>query len=469
MLTVVTDAVHDHGRATGHPDEPLHRRWVVFAVVGLALLMFSLDGTSVATALTTIGTDLGADLAWTGWVVTGAAVGQILALPLGGWLGDRFGARRMFLAGVAVFTVMSGLSALSTSIAALIACRLLQGLAGGVMLPAATGVVAHQFGRDRDRALALFTSVFPIGAILGPLLGGVVLGTWSWHGIFLVNLPLGALLVAAGVFLVADPPHRGTRRIDVTGIALLVTTLLATMVTITRLGSPGSGPVPTVLVAVLAVASGTTFVRHARRAADSVIPLRLLAGRGLGTMNVTNVVFGAVVIGFSATLPLYAQIRYDLPAFLAGALLTGRAVGTIAASGAAVALLRRVGHRPLLLAGLGLVVIGMLATAATPPGLDPAPWLFAASTVLGLGTGLAGPAANNAGMHLVPDDVAAASGLRIMFRQMGGIAAVSVTTAAVTASADPGSAGALAFAALAVVMAASAVLAARLPNHRGRW
>ncbi|MBN9790109.1 MFS transporter [Pseudonocardia sp. TMWB2A] len=471
----MTDAAHDTHRlpgdgSAGPPgDDPLPRRVPVFAVVGLALLMFSLDGTSVATALTTISGDLGADLAWTGWVVSVAAVGQILALPLGGWLSDRFGGRRMFLAGVAVFTVMSGLSALSPSIGVLIACRLVQGLAGGVMLPAANGIVAHQFGRDRDRALALFTSVFPIGAILGPLVGGLVLTTWTWHGIFLVNVPIGILLVAVGLALVDDPPHRRTARIDAVGIALLVLTLLATMLTITRLGSPGSGPGWTVLAGVVALTAGAVFVRHARRRPDAVVPMHLLAGRGLGIMNVTNVVFGAVVIGFSATLPLYAQVRYDLPAFVAGALLTGRAIGTIVTSAAAVALLRRLGFRPLLLGGLVAVVAGLVVTAVAPPFGGPTVWLLAGSTLLGLGTGLSGPAANNAGMHLVPDEVAAVSGLRIMFRQMGGIAAVSVLTAAVTAADDPGVAAGIAYGVLAVALAAVGLAAARIPNRRGRW
>lgn len=474
----MTDTVPDTDRPGGAPppdssDTPLPRRRLVFAVVGLALLMFSLDGTSVAIAITTISRDLGADLAWTGWVITGAAVGQILALPLGGWLSDRFGGRRMFLAGVALFTLTSGLSALSPSIGALIACRLVQGLAGGIMLPAANGVVAHQFGHDRDRALALFTSVFPIGAILGPLVGGLVLTTWSWHGIFLVNVPLGVVLLAFGLVLVDDPPHRGAGRVDVVGIGLLVLTLLATMLTITRLGSSGSGSgsgvLLTALAAVVAVLAGVAFVLHSRRRPDPVVPVRLLAGRGLGIMNVTNIVFGAVVIGFSATLPLYAQVRYDMAAFVAGALLTGRAIGTIAASGASVALLRRAGFRPLLLVGLGATAVGLVVTAVPPPVGDPATWLFLGSTVLGLGGGLAAPAANNAAMHLVPDQVTAVSGLRTMFRQMGGIAAVSVMTAVITASGDPGRAGGITFAVLAGLLVVAGVLVARVPNQRGRW
>ena len=296
-----------------------------------------------------------------------------------------------------------------------------------------------------------------------------MLTTWTWHGIFLVNVPIGILLVAVGLALVDDPPHRRTARIDAAGIALLVVTLLATMLTITRLGSPGSGPGWTALAGVVALTTGAVFVRHARRRPDAVVPMHLLAGRGLGIMNVTNVVFGAVVIGFSATLPLYAQVRYDLPAFVAGALLTGRAVGTIVTSAAAVALLRRLGFRPLLLGGLVAVVAGLVVTAVAPPFGGPTVWLLAGSTLLGLGTGLSGPAANNAGMHLVPDEVAAVSGLRIMFRQMGGIAAVSVLTAAVTAAEDPGVAAGIAYGVLAVALAAVGLAAARIPNRRGRW
>ncbi|MEQ3554665.1 MFS transporter [Pseudonocardia nematodicida] len=457
---------------SGADDPPRPRRYAVFAVVGLALLMFSLDQTSVATALTTISTDLGADLAWTGWVITAAAVGQILALPLGGWLSNRFGGRWMFLGGVALFTLFSVLSAFSGSIGQLIACRFAQGLAGGVMMPAASGVVAYQFGRDRDRALALFTSVFPIGAIAGPLLGGVILTTWTWHGIFLVNLPAGILLLAAGVLLVPDPPRPGQARMDVRGIVLLVLTLLGLMLTVTRLGALGvAGPsLPVTLAsAAVAVGAGAVFVRHTRRRPDSVIPLRLLTGRGLGSMNAANVLFGAVAIGFSATLPLYAQVRYGMAPLAAGVMLTGRAVGTIVASAPAVVLLRRTGHRPLMLAGIAMIVTGLVATAVPPPGVSAELWLLLGTTVLGLGTGLVIPASNNAGMHLVPDEVAAVSGLRIMFRQIGGIVAVSTITAVISASDRPGVAGGIAFVVLAVLLVGAGTLAARVPNHRGRW
>lgn len=452
-------------------EAPLPRRHLVFGVVALALLMFSQDQTSVATALTTVSRDLGADLAWTGWIVTGYAVGQILALPLGGRLADQFGGRRVFLYAVAAYTVLSCLCAAGGAIGPLIACRFLQGVAGGVMLPAANGIVAHHYGRDRDRALALFTSVFPIGAILGPLVGGLVLTVWSWHAIFLVNAPFGLVLVVAGAFLVRDPPRRSPGRVDVRGIVLLLGTLVTAMVAVTALGALGdgaAGPAVAAAAAVLAVVGGYCFARHARSRADAVLPWRLLTGRGLGVMNLTNVLFGAAVIGFSALLPLYAQTRYGLAPLAAGVLLTGRAAGTIASSAVSIALLRRTGHRPLLVGGMGVIVLGLLLSAAPPAG-PPEMWLLLTATVLGLGMGLAGPAANNAGMHLVPGDVTAMSGLRIMFRQIGGIAAVSATTAAVAAADAPGIAGAVALVVLAGLLAAVTLLAARIPNQRGRW
>ncbi|MEV1295459.1 MFS transporter [Pseudonocardia sp. NPDC049635] len=452
--------------------EPLPRRHLAFTVVALTLLMFAQDQTAIATALTTVSADLGTDLAWAGWIVTAFAIGQILTLPLGGQVADRFGRRRAFLTSVAAFTVLALLCAVATGIGQLIALRFLQGVAGGIMMPAASGIVAHHYGRDRDRALALFTSIFPIGSILGPVVGGLVLTVWSWHAIFLVNVPLGVAALVVGALVVRETPRGEPVRVDVRGIALLVLTLVSAMVAITTLGASSGDTAATVAGAtalVVTVVGGFAFARHSRSRADAVVPWRLIAGRGLGLMNATNVLFGAAVIGFSATLPLYAQVRYGLAPLAAGALLTGRALGTIAVSWVSVVLLRRTGHRPLLIAGLGLIVLGLLLAAAPSPGPAPELWLLIASVVLGLGMGLTGPAANNAGMHLVPGDVTAVTGLRIMFRQVGGITAISATTAAIAAAEDPGTAGAVAIAVLAALLACVIVFAARIPNHRGRW
>jgi EmrB/QacA subfamily drug resistance transporter len=466
----------DHVPPTDLPaptdDEPDPRRWIVFAVVGVAFLMIALDQTSVATALSTLQEDLGADLAWTGWTITIYSVGQILALPLAGRLSDQFGARRLFLGAIGVFTAISLLCGLSANLGQLIVCRFLEGLAGGALLPSATAIVATQFGRDRDRAIALFSSVFPIGAILGPLLGGVLLTVFSWRAIFLVNLPVGIALLALGSLLIRELPRSRPGPVDVGGITLMLVLLISGMVAITGIGSVTSGWAGLLAVAVPAVVSAgaaALFLRHITRHPHPVVSLQLLAGRHLGAINLANVLFGAAAIGFSALVPHYAQVRYGIVPIAAGALLTARAIGMISTSWVAVALLRRLGHRPLLIVGMGTVAAGLVLTALPPVNMSAEAWLVISAAVMGLGMGVAAPATNNAGMHLVPDQASAAAGLRTMFRQTGAILAVSVTTAVTSASADPGTANAVAFAALAGVTVVALVIAARVPNHRGRW
>lgn len=446
------------------------RRWAVFAVVAVALLTVSIDQTAVAAAMTSMGRDLGTTIAWAGWTITIYSVGQVLALPLAGVLCARYGPRRVFLCSVAVLVAATLCSALAPNIAVLIAFRLCQGMAGGMMLPAESAVVAHEFGPDRDRALGLFATVFPVGAILGPLVGGVVTTVWSWRMIFVVTLPVGLLLLVLGAWLVPSPPTEPPGRFDLRGMALLFTLLLSFMVTVTRLSSPAPGAMEIAAGVVVAVGSATVLLRHCRRHPDPVIPVRLLATPGLGAINIANVLYGAAALGFAALVPNFAEQRYSIAPLAAGVLLTARAAGMISTSGAAVAVLRRTGHRPLVLGGFAAITLGLGLTAAPPPpAVSPTAWLLLTSAVCGLGLGVSTPAANNAGLHLVPDAIAAVSGLRMLFRQTGAIASVSVITAVATASTDPGAATAWGFAALAVLMAGGALVVARVPNQRGSW
>ncbi len=447
-------------------------RWLVFVTVALALLMISIDQTSVATALSAMQQDLGSSLAWTGWTITAYALGQILVLPLAGPMGDRFGTRRVFLLAIAAFTVMSVLCGLSSGMVQLIVWRLLQGLSGGVLLPTATGIIAAEFGRDRDRAIALFSTVFPVGAILGPLAGGIILTVASWREIFFVNVPVGVLLVCVGRALIREPPRAEVAGVDLVGVGWLTVLLLSGMVAITRIGALGDGwlgPASVAAASVVSVVAGRYLLRHLHRHPNPIIPPRLLTGGHLGLMNVMNVLFGAAVLGFAALVPHYAQIRYGTAPLVAGGLLTVRAVFMIGSSGVAIVLLRRLGHRPLLIAGLAAITVALALTALPPLLGGPAFWLSVGAAVLGLGMGLAAPASNNAGMHLVPEKASAVSGLRVMFRQTGSIVAISVVTAVSSAAADPAAANTVAFFALAAVMTAATVLAARIPNQRGRW
>jgi len=449
--------------------DPLPRRHAVFAVVALALFMSSIDQTIVATALNAIQTDLHAELTWSGWTITVYSLGAIIAMPMCGKLGDHFGRKRVFVIGICVFTLASLACGFVNDIYLLVVLRAVQAFGGGAFMPSATGIVAEHFGRHRDRAVGMFTSIFPIGGIIGPILGGVIVTWFGWRTIFLVNVPIGVLLLVLAHLLITESPRRETGRIDVGGLALLATLMLATMYGLTNLDRGVTSPW-FLGPELVALGAAYVFVRHTMRHASPFIPLRLLAGRGFGTMNLLNILFGGAAIGFAALVPLYAEKRFHLDPLEAGTLLTARAIGMICIAALAVLTLRRLGHRIPMAVGFTTLVGGLVLMAVPPPdGMSGYVWLSISAGVTGIGMGMSVPASNNAGLQLAPDQIASIAGLRGMFRQSGAIIAVSVTTAVLANSANPALAQAHAFVVLAVLLLAAVPLLFTLPEHRGSW
>src|ERR1700733_13592628 len=183
------------GRARG---EALPGRYVVFTIVSLALMMASVDQTIVATALPALQHDLHAQVNWSSWTITIYALGQILVMPLAGKIGDQYGRKKIFLGAACLFTIASLCCGFADNIYLLVTLRGFQAIGGGAFMPSATGIVSWQFGPDRDRAVGLFSRFFPVGGIIGPILGGVFVTYWSWRGIFFVNVPIGLVLVVLG-------------------------------------------------------------------------------------------------------------------------------------------------------------------------------------------------------------------------------------------------------------------------------
>ena len=454
------------------PDEPLPRRRLVFGIVAMALFMASVDQTVVATALAAIQKDLGASIEWSGWTITIYSLGQVLVLPLAGKFADMFGRKRVFLTAAAVFTIASLCCGLVHNIALLVVLRAIQSIGGGSFLPSASGIVADHFGRNRDRALGMFTSIFPIGGIVGPILGGVFVTYWSWRGIFLVNVPIGAALIILGLIFLPESVRTKGKSIDIYGLLLMGVLILGTMLGVTHLGN-SNGSVPSagfIVPEVIAVAALVLFLRHASRGKAPFIPMNLLRGRGFGVMNLINFLQGAAAIGFGALVPLYAESRYGVPTLQAGTLLTARAIGMICVAGLATFALRRTGYRPPMTIGFSLLIVGMLGTAiGAPHGVTPFAWLSIASGICGVGMGLALPAANNAILQLAPDQVAGISGMRGMFRQGGSIIAVSIATAIIARSSDHGLTLGHVFIGFACLMIIVLPLIYKVPEHRGGW
>jgi MFS family permease len=186
-------------------------------------------------------------------------------------------------------------------------------------------------------------------------------------------------------------------------------------------------------------------------------------------MNTINFLFGAAMLGFGALVPLYAESRYGIQPLQAGTLLTARAVGMVCVAGLAVFALRRTGYRAPMIGGFVLVAAGMTLMSLAPHGLTPYAWLALAAGITGIGMGLSIPASNNASLQLAPDQISAIAGLRGMFRQSGGIVAVSITTTILTHSTASGTAQAYSFVVFAAILLLMIPITFLVPDHRGTW
>jgi MFS family permease len=374
---------------------------------------------------------------------------------------------------VVVFTVSSLLCGLAANIYLLVGFRALQALGGGALQPSAAGIVAEHFGKDRDRAIGLFGTIASGGQVLGPVVGGLLVGYLSWRWIFFVNVPIGIVLLGALVKFVPGSPRTARTRTDIRGLLLMGLFILAANFGITSIGNRDTtvyDPVFLVPEAIALVALGL-FIRHTRRSAEPFIPMRLLRARGFAVLNSLNLLWGIVGFGIASLAPLYAEDRYHLAPLSAGTLLAARGIGAIVIGVAAAMALRRTGYRIPLAAGFTVVAIGSAAMAISPRlGLSPYVWLAIAAGLTGLGNGMANPASRNASLQVAPDEVAAITGLRQMFVFMGIIFSVSTVTAILNRSPDPGLAQArILWVAAGVLLLVMVPLVLRVPEHKGSW
>jgi MFS family permease len=322
---------HDARRAAGFSGSPGEsrpvRRVPIFIIVSLALLMMSVDTTIVATALHSLQRGLNTSINWAGWTITAYSFGFVLMLPVSGKLSERYGRRKVFLGSVVAFTAASLCCGLAENIYVLIALR----AAGGAgFTPSATGIIVDCFGDARDRAISLFGSIFQIGAMIGPIFGGLFVTYWTWRGVFFVNVPIGAAIIMLALhYIPRDPPRaeKTGQRTDVAGMALLGGGLLAGMLAVGYLGEGNVYAWSPAFVAPLAIAIVALwmFFRHLNRSAYPFIAPRLIYGPGFGPVNLLNAIYGGVTNGLVALIPLYAINRYGIDALGSGTLLVAQA------------------------------------------------------------------------------------------------------------------------------------------------
>jgi EmrB/QacA subfamily drug resistance transporter len=454
--------------------QPIHRG-LVFTIVGLALLMMSIDSTIVATALHSLRRGLHTSIDWAGWTITAYALGFVVILPISGKLSERYGCRKVFIGSVVAFTIASLCCGLADDIYVLIALRGLQAAGGAGFTPSATEIIVDYFGDARDRAISLFGSIFSIGAMIGPIFGGLFVTYWSWRGIFLVNVPIGIAVIVLALYYVPRDRTRTGRahaRMDVTGMALLGCGLLSGMLAVSYLAERNARAwsFEFAIPSAIAIVTLWMFFRHINRSASPFIAPRFITGSGFGAVNLVNALYGGVSSGVIALVPLYARNHYDISALSSGTLLIAQGAAAILMSIAAVFALRRTGYRQPLYAGAIVIVIGMLLLALNPVGgIPPYAWLAGSAFLIGLGRGVNNPASRNAGLQLAPEHASTLAALRTMCMAIGTIVTISIDTAILANSHDPGHIQAWLFAAIAALFVVAFPLIARVPEHRGSW
>ncbi|MGP4111965.1 MFS transporter [Streptomyces sp. 4N509B] len=415
-------------------------RALALAVLCAGTLMIILDGSIVTVALPAIQQDLGFSPSGLSWTVNAYLLSFGGLLLLAGRLGDLLGHRRVFLAGLAVFTAASVLCGLATGPEVLVAARFLQGVGGALASAVSLGMIVTLFPEpaERARALAAFAFTGATGASIGQVLGGVLTDALSWEWIFLINLPIGlaALTLAAR----ALPADRGTGLgggADLPGAVLVTSGAMLAVYTIVQTEHHGWASPRTLGLAALAAVLLAAFLAREATAATPLLPLRLLRSRNIWGANLVQVLMLAAMFSFQVLIALHLQnvLGYDATA-------TGLAMlpAAIAIGGTSLALsarlIGRFGERAVLLAGLTLLLAARLLLVRLPAGgsyvVDLLPVMLLTS-----GFGLAMPALTGIGMAGVrPSDAGVASGLFNTTQQLGaalGVAALSTLAATRTA------------------------------------
>lgn len=450
-------------------------RVFVFIIVAMSLLMTTVDGTIVATALRTIQEELHTTINWAGWTLTAYSFGFVLMLPVSGMLSEQFGTHRVFIASITIFSIASLCCGLTSNIFVLIALRVVQAIGGAGITPSATGIIVNHFGESRDRAVSLFGSIFPIGAMIGPIFGGLFVTYWTWRGIFFVNLPIGLAVVLLAIkYIPHDPPlkkHSFTK-MDGQGILFLGSGILALMSAASYFGEKGSRvlSLPFITLSVLTIGCLALFFRHVGKTKNPLIKPLLIYGRNFGAVNLINIIYGGISMGVIALVPLYAANRYHISALNSGTLLVAEGIAAVVLSAIFTMLLRRTGYRLPLYIGCAVMIVGMVLLALPPlPFFTPFWWLATATFLIGSGAGIINPPGRNAGLQLAPQHSSTIAALRSMCLQLGGIFTIAIATAVIAESDNSGIVQSFIYYGVAAVFLLSLPLIAKIPEHHGSW
>lgn len=421
-----------HGRPVQHhPGEPSPSdpdRWRVLGVLVLALLVTSIDHTIINVALPDMVGDLDAGAAELQWIVAAYTVVFAGLLITAGSLGDRFGRRHALALGLLTFLTGSVVSAAAGSATVLVAGRGVMGVGGALIMPTTLSILVNVFGdgRERAKAIAIWTAASGAGIALGPIVGGVLMRSFSWGSVFWINVPLLALAIVGALHLVPDSRDPDATRLDPVGALLSIVAISSLVYAIIEGPERGWTSSATMTSSMVAAMAGVMFVRWELRRDDPMLDMRLFVNRGFSAGSVALAILFFAMAGTVFLQAQYLQFVLGYTPLAAGAALLPAALGMMLGTGAGAHLAAAFGGRIAVVTGTGLAAAGVAVQAALVDGTSYVP-TGVGLLLFGLGAGVAMPAATDLIMSTLPPERAGVgSAVNDTVRELGGALGVAV-------------------------------------------
>jgi EmrB/QacA subfamily drug resistance transporter len=406
----------------------MQRKWWTLVAVSVATFMLLLDVTVVNVALPSIRKDLGASFSDLQWVIDAYALTLAALVLTAGSLGDRLGRRRVFVAGLAIFSGASLLSALAPDPTFLNLARAVQGVGGAAMFGVSLALIAQEFapGRERGTAMGVFGATVGVAVAVGPLVGGALTDTLGWESIFYVNVPIGIVAIAISLLRLRETRDPAATRIDWPGVATFSAALLLLVLALVRGNDEGWGS--TTIVSLLAGAAVLllAFVAVERRAREPMLPLGLFARPAFTGVQLAAFALSGSLFALFLYLSLYLQNYLGLSPLQTGVRYLPITVASFFAAPVAGALLSRVPSRAMLAGGLAGVGTGLLLMRGIDAG-DEWTTLLGGFLVAGAATGLVNVVIADTAVSVVPKEQSGmAAGINNTFRQVGTAIGIAV-------------------------------------------
>jgi EmrB/QacA subfamily drug resistance transporter len=427
MSTTAPSPSSNGSAATVSAPDP--RRWSAMALLALVQFMLTLDSTIVNVALPTIKTDLGFSTSGLAWVVNGYTLMAGGFLIVGGRIADIVGRRRMFIIGTAIFAVASATSGLAQSDTMMIVSRFAQGFGGALATPAALALVVLLFpdSTERAKAIGAWGGISVIGATLGVVLSGIIIDLLSWRWIFLVNIPVAAVVLFVLPGMVKESRKEGSRELDIIGAVLITGSLVAIVDGLLNASTHGWGSTNVLLPIAIGVGLMVAFLLTQITFRNPLVPRNFFKNRTRVAANLVTIFGAGAFLGMFFTVTLYMQDVLHFHPLKAGLAWGPFGLAVLVGIAASTKILPRFGVKIGLIfsytiSGIGLVLLSRIGTHGDYAGV-----LLPGMILMAFGQGISFPAVQTAGVHqLGPQDAGLGSAVQNAALQLGGSLGLAV-------------------------------------------